>query len=95
MSSVRLEPTLEEKVRRVARLTGVAVSDVHRRALAAYCDQVLSRQSKSRYSDVIGAGTGEGPSDLSRRTREAFGEMLEAEQERQVEAQRPGSPDAE
>ena len=76
MSSVRLEPEVEERVRQVARLLGLTQSEVHRRALEQFCEQALARQrGRSRYSDVIGVGTG--PPDLSWRADEVFVEVLQ------------------
>jgi hypothetical protein len=74
MSSVSLEPMLREKVRQVARLKGLTVSEVHQQALEQYCDREMTQPQTSRYDDIIGVV--EGPSDLSSRAREIFGEIM-------------------
>ena len=77
MSSVRLPTDLEADVRRIARLRGLTVSEVHRRALAEYCERELAAARRSRFDDVIGVV--EGPADLALRASERF-EALLAEQ---------------
>ena len=77
MSSVRLPTELEAEVRRIARLRGLTVSEVHRRALAEYCERELAAARRSRFDDVIGVV--EGPADLALRASERF-EALLAEQ---------------
>jgi len=74
MSSVRLEPELEARVREAARRLGLPASEVHRRALRAFCDSALASEGRSRYEDVIGIA--EGPADLSERTGEAYANLL-------------------
>lgn len=85
MSSVRLDPELEAQVRTVACRLGLSASEVHRRALRAFCD-AAARRDGSRYEDVIGAVAG--PADLSVRTGEAFAELLL--RERACDAERAG-----
>jgi hypothetical protein len=74
MGSVRLDPELCERMRQVARIKGLTLSEVHRLALEEYCDREMAPPSASRYDDIIGVG--EGPSDLSTRSQEIFGEIM-------------------
>lgn len=74
MSSVRLSPEIREKVRRLAAMKGLTVSEVHRIALEQYCQRELAATRKSRYDDVIGVT--EGPPDLSARASERFTDLL-------------------
>jgi hypothetical protein len=74
MSTVRLSEEMREKIRRVAAMKGLTISEVHRLALEQYCERELALTRKSRYDDVIGAA--EGPPDLSARTGERFTELL-------------------
>jgi len=74
MSSVRLPAELEEKVRRVAAMKGLTVSELHRRALAEFCEQALVDAPDSRFDDVIGVV--EGPPDLAAHASERFADLL-------------------
>ena len=74
MSSVRLPDEIERKLRQVAALKGLSLSEVHRQALAEFCDRELGANRPSRYDDVIGVA--EGPPDLAERASERFGELL-------------------
>jgi len=74
MSTVRLSEEMREKVRQVAAMKGLTVSEVHRLALAQYCDRELTAARKSRYDDVIGVA--EGPPDLSVRVSERLADLL-------------------
>ncbi len=74
MASVRLGAELEEKVRRVAALEGLTISEVHRRALNEYLEREMPKKKTSRYDDIIGIA--EGPHDLSARASEIFGEII-------------------
>ena len=75
MGSVRLDPEVEDKVRRVAALKGLTLSEVHRLALAEYCEREMAPAKTSRYDDIIGVG--EGPRDLAARSEEVFGEIMD------------------
>lgn len=72
MASVRLAPELEKKLRELATVKGVSVSELHRQALEAYVQRELKKGG--RYSDVIGVATGD--EDLSSRVSNAFTELL-------------------
>ena len=74
MGSVRLSREIDEKARRVAALTGLSLSEVHRRALEQYCDQELAAARQSRYDDVIGVV--EGPADLAERASAYFVDLV-------------------
>jgi hypothetical protein len=74
MSSVRLSLELQERVRRVALLKGLTVSQVHRLALEEFCERQLDADRRSRYDDVIGVVPG--PSDLATRASEHFADLL-------------------
>jgi hypothetical protein len=74
MSSVRLPAELEESVRRVAARRGMTISELHRRALAEFCERELADGPRSRFDDVIGVA--EGPADLATRASERFAELL-------------------
>lgn len=91
MSSVQIEPEMEARVRQVAHLLGLTQSEVHRRALEAFCDEALSRRGRSRYSDVIGIGSG--PPDLSQRAGERFVEALQEREAGQDGAHGDKHPD--
>jgi hypothetical protein len=81
MGSVRLEPELAEKVRKVARMKGLSLSQVHRLALEAYCERALV--AGSRYGDVIGVAAGE--SDLSSRSADVFREVVSKKHDRHLD----------
>lgn len=74
MSSVRLSGEMQEKLRRVAALNGLTVSEVHRRALEQYCDREPGAKRPSRFDDVIGVA--EGPPDLSSRAADDLADIL-------------------
>jgi hypothetical protein len=74
MRSVRLSAEIEARVRRVAALRGLPISEVHRRALEEYCERQLDAGRTSRYDDVIGVA--EGPADLAERATERLADLL-------------------
>jgi len=73
--SVRLEPSLDERVRRAAAAEGATVSDFLRRAAAERADRTLSQRTSDRLADVIGSVRG-GGAGRARDTGAAFGELL-------------------
>ncbi len=75
MGSVRTSTVLEEKIRRVAELKGISRSEVFRQALEIYCNKELTSSATNRWDDYFGVV--DGPGDLSTRTREAFGEIMD------------------
>jgi hypothetical protein len=74
MSRVRLSPEIQEKVRRVAALKGLTISEVHRLALEQYCERELVTARPGRYDNIIGVA--EGPSDLAACASERFADLL-------------------
>ncbi len=80
MSSVRLDPEVAEKVRQVAAVKGLTLSEVHRLALAEYCEREMPEQKTGRYDDpfydsIFGAI--EGPHDMAARSGETYREVMD------------------
>jgi len=80
MGSVRLDPKTAEKVRQVAAIKGLTLSEVHRLALAEYCERELVEPKTSRYDDpfyddIFGAI--EGPHDMAARSGEIYREVMD------------------
>jgi len=74
MRSLRLEPELDDRVRRAASVEGVSVSEFLRRAAAGRAELTLATGNADRLADVIGAVRGGG--GRARDTGAAFGELL-------------------
>jgi len=74
VKSLRLDPTLLERLQKAAAVTGETLSEFIRRASAARADAVLAGEADDDWSDVIGAVHGGG--GRARRTGEVFGELL-------------------
>lgn len=72
MRSVRLDPELDELVRRAAAQEGASVSEFIRRAAADRARRTLG--ARDQLDDVLGAVRTEG--GVARRTGAAFGELL-------------------
>lgn len=79
MRSVRLDPELDELVRRAAAQEGASVSEFLRRAAADRARRTLG--ARDQLDDVIGAVRTEG--GVARRTGAAFGEILQARRQQQ------------
>ncbi len=75
MRSLRLEPELDERVRRAAAAEGMSVSEFLRRAAAERADRTLSHRNSDRLADVIGVVHG-GGAGRARDSGAAFGELL-------------------
>jgi hypothetical protein len=60
MRSLRLDPELDERVRRAAAVEGTTISEFLRAAAAERCDRTLSQNAVERLGDVIGAVHGGG-----------------------------------
>ncbi len=73
-SSVRLGRDLEIRLRQVAEAEGVTVSELVRRAVAAYVEEVARDSLRLRLSDVLGVVRSSG--GRARRTGEAFRRAL-------------------
>lgn len=74
MRSVRLDPDLDEKVRRAAAAKGETVSEFLRQAAAERADETLAGRPSKRFADVSGVVHGGG--GRARRTGQAFTESL-------------------
>jgi hypothetical protein len=75
MRSLRLEPQLDERVRRAAAAEGSSVSEFLRNAAAERADRALAHRNSDRLADVIGAVNG-GGAGRARESGAAFGELL-------------------
>ena len=74
MSHVRLDPTLKEKIQRLAAVKGLTYSEVSRHALTEYCDRELVDEN-SFYESIFGAI--EGPQDMAVRSGEIYKEVMD------------------
>lgn len=74
MRSLRLDPALEDRLRRAAAVNGESVSEFLRRAGAERADAVLGASADAVFADVVGAVHGGG--GRARRTGEAFAELI-------------------
>jgi len=52
--SVRLDDTLEARLRRIAEAEGISVSEVLRRAAVRYCEEVAGNNLDIRLADILG-----------------------------------------
>jgi hypothetical protein len=74
MRSLRLDPDLDEKVRRAAAARGESVSEFLRRAAAERAEETLNDRASKRFADVTGVVHGGG--GRARRSGAAFAEAL-------------------
>ena len=74
MRSLRLDPVLDDKVRRAAAATGHTVSAFIRLAVTERADAVLAERPSSLFADVAGAVHGGG--GRAERTGEVFRKVL-------------------
>jgi hypothetical protein len=74
VKSLRLDPELEDRLARAARVRGESLSEFIRQAAAERADRTLARSSELDFDDVVGVVHGRG--GRARRTGEAFGEAL-------------------
>jgi len=79
-TSVRLSDSLRHRLRAAAKATGVSESELIRAAITTRCDEVLADRLDVRLADVIGSVSIGG--GYSRRTHEAFTELLERRRQR-------------
>ena len=80
MGSVRLDPQTEEKVRQVAAVKGLTLSEVHRQALMEYFEREMPEKKTSRYDDPFYDavfGSIEGPHDMAARSGETYKEIMD------------------
>ena len=70
MKSVRLDDTLETRLREAARIAGVPTSTFIRQAIEERCERVLAERLDSRLADVIGLVRSDG--GRARRSGKAF-----------------------
>ena len=75
MRSLRLDPELDERVRRAAALEGASVSEFLRRAAAERAERTLSQRGSERLADVVGVVRG-GRGGRARDAGKAFGDLL-------------------
>ena len=75
MRSLRLEPELDDKVRRAAAVKGESVSEFLRNAASARADETFASNPRDRFADVAGVVHGGG--GRAERTGQAFRELLE------------------
>lgn len=73
MRSLRLDPNLDERVRRAATLEGSSISEFLRRAAAERAERTLSESGSERFADVVGVVHGGG---RARETGKAFADLL-------------------
>lgn len=78
--SLRLDPDLDEKIRRAAMARGESVSEFLRRAAADRAEETLADRPSERFADVAGVVHGGG--GRARRTGDAFAETLAEDQKR-------------
>lgn len=77
MTSVRFDPILKARLKRVAEITEKTVSEVIREAVEKHCNAVLQEETLDVVlADVIGTLDSGGQSNATR-IKEVFGEILE------------------
>jgi len=54
MKSVRLNPSLEARLKQVSLAEGIRPSETMRRAIAKHCDELLGTALDARLSDIVG-----------------------------------------
>lgn len=74
MRSLRLDPDLDEKVRRAAAIKGESVSEFIRHAAEERADETLTENHSDRFADIAGVVHGGG--GRARRSGEAFTAVL-------------------
>ncbi len=77
MTSVRFDPAVEARLKRVAELTGKTVSRVVQEAVEEHCNAVLQEETlDAALAGFIGCLRSSKPTDASQ-IEAAFGEILE------------------
>jgi uncharacterized protein DUF1778 len=72
--SLRLEPDLDERVRRAAEVEGVSVSEFLRRGAAERAERTLALRNSDRLADLIGVVNG--GAGVAEDTGKAFADLL-------------------
>ena len=80
MRSLRLDPELDERVRRAAAVEGTSISEFIRRAAAERAERTLSQSGRERLADVVGVVRGGG--GRARDTGKAFADLLRERRKR-------------
>jgi Protein of unknown function (DUF1778) len=80
MRSLRLDPELDQQLRRAAALKGESVSEFIRNAAAERAEETLADYGRERFADIAGIVRGGG--GRARRTGEAFSDALAGTNER-------------
>lgn len=80
MRSLRLDPELDEKIRRAAAVKGESVSEFLRHAAATWAEETLAAGPGQRFDDVAGVVHGGG--GRARRSGAAFAEALMEDRQR-------------
>ena len=78
--SFRLDPDLERRIEQAAAREGVPASMLIREAVRRRCDEVLGRTLLHELGDIVGSVDIGG--DRSRRTGQAFAEILRSRRKR-------------
>ena len=74
-TSVRLDPGLTARLRKLAKTEGVPLSELLRRAAARYCNELANASLDLRLADVIGIVRSTG--GRARRSGDAFRKALQ------------------
>jgi hypothetical protein len=74
MRSLRLDPELDDRVRRAAAVEGASVSEFLRRAAADRAERTLGARPRDHLRDVLGVVHGGG--GRARRSGEAFSDAI-------------------
>jgi len=82
MKSVRLDATLEERLREAARLSQVPESLIIRDAIALRCDAILGDRPDKNLAGVIGSITSKGA--RAQHAHRRFGELIKKERSRKA-----------
>jgi hypothetical protein len=80
MRSLRLDPDLDEKLKRAAAVKGESVSEFIRHAAEERADETLTGGHRDRFADVSGVVHGGG--GRARRSGEAFSTALAERRDR-------------
>ncbi len=74
-TSVRLDPGLTARLRKLAKTEGVPLSELLRRAAARYCNELANASLDLRLADVVGIVRSTG--GRARRSGDAFRKALQ------------------